>query len=150
MKMTDLLTTALIKVGLESEDKGEVFEEMVQLFVDEGLIRDREAALAALFEREAKMTTGIARWIGLPHGKLAETTGLLLALGISKTGIEYDSLDGEPVYIVIMLFAEIGNPGPHIQALAEISRLFSIPGFAEKVRAAENPEKVFNLIQSLE
>lgn len=150
MRLTELLTPELIKIGLESEDKDELFEEMVQLFVDTGAIRDREAALTALRDREAKMSTGIARWIGLPHGKLAEAKGLLMAVGISRRGIEYDALDGEPVYVVIMVFAEIGNPGPHIEALAEISRLFCLPGFTERVRGVTTAKQLLQMIKDEE
>lgn len=150
MNISDRLTPALIKVGLESEEKEEVFEEMVQLFVDSGLIEDRDAALETILEREAKMSTGIAQWLAIPHGKLEEATELLMAVGISKEGIEYDSLDGEPVYVVIMVFAEEGNPGPHIEALAEISRLFSVPGFTAKMREAESADEVLRMIRNEE
>lgn len=150
MKISDKLNTSLIKVGLESEEKEEVFEEMVQLFVENDLIKDRDAALQAILEREEKMSTGIARWLAIPHGKIAEAKGLLIAVGISKEGIEYDSLDGEPVYVVIMVFAEEGNPGPHIEALAEISRLFSIPGFTSKMCAAQTPQEVLQMIKNEE
>jgi mannitol/fructose-specific phosphotransferase system IIA component (Ntr-type) len=150
MKVSELLTPALIKVGLESEEKEELFEEMVQIFVDNGVLHDRDAALQAIFEREAKMSTGIARGLALPHGKIEEATGLIMTIGVSKVGIEYDSLDGEPVYVVLMVFAEIGNPGPHIEALAEISRLFSIPGFSEKIQNAATSEEVMQLIKQEE
>ena len=150
MRTFGVLKPALIKIGLESEKKAQLFEEMVQLFVENDLIQDRDAAVAALIEREAKMSTGVAKWLGLPHGKLAEAKGLLMALGVSKKGIEYDSLDGEPAYVILMVFAEIGNPGPHIEALAEVSRLFSIPGFTAKIRAADSPEQVLALIKGEE
>lgn len=150
MRLSELLTPALIKIGLESRDKDELFREMVQLFVNAGHIRDRGAAIEALLEREAKMSTGIARWIGLPHGKLQEARGILLAVGTSHHGIEYDSLDGEPVHVVTMVFAEVGNPGPHIEALAEISRLFFIPGFVERMREAPAPADLLKLIRDEE
>ena len=150
MKISELLTPALVKIGLESEEKDELFEELVQLFVDAELINDRDAALHAVTEREAKMSTGVAKWLALPHGKLEQARGLLMALGVSRIGIEYDSLDGEPVYVVLMVFAEVGNPGPHIEALAEISRVFSVPGFTARVRAASSAEEVLNLIRDQE
>lgn len=150
MKISELLTSALVKIGLDSEEKEELFEEMVQLFVNAELVNDRDAALQALTEREAKMSTGVAKWLALPHGKLEEARGLLMALGVSRIGIEYDSLDGEPVYVVLMVFAEVGNPGPHIEALAEISRLFSVPGFTARVRDAASAEEVLNLIRDQE
>jgi len=150
MKLTDLLRPELIAIGLESETKDGVFRDLVSLFVKAGSIRDGDAALQAIREREAKMSTGIARWIGLPHGKLREANGILLAIGTTRHGIEYEALDGEPVYVVIMVFAQVGNPGPHIEALAEISRLFSVPGFTEGVRAAKTPADVLRLIREQE
>jgi mannitol/fructose-specific phosphotransferase system IIA component (Ntr-type) len=150
MRISDYLTPNLIKVGLESEEKEELFEEMVQIFVSNGLLQNREAALQALFEREAKMSTGISKWLALPHGKIEEAKGLLMALGVSRAGIEYDSLDGEPVYVVLAVFSEIGNPGPHIEALAEISRLFSQPGFTAAVKNAQSSAEVMDLIKRQE
>ena len=150
MNISDVVKPSLVKIGLESEEKEELFEEMVQLFVDEGRIRDRDAAVQALLEREEKMSTGVARWLALPHGKLEEAEGLMMAIGISRKGIEYDSLDGELVYVVVMVFAEVGNPGPHIEALAEISRLFSIPGFTARMREVESPEAALELIRQHE
>lgn len=150
MKLSDVLKPGLVRVGLRSEEKEEVFEEMVQLFVDAGVIEDREAALSAIFEREAKMSTGIARWLAIPHGKIEEAKGLMVALGTSAEGIDYDSLDGEPVHVILMVFAELGNPGPHIEALAEISRLFSMPGFTGKIRDAGSAEDVLSLIKQEE
>ncbi len=150
MKISDILRPSLIKIGLESEEKEELFEEMLQLFIDAGDIADRDAALEALLNREARMSTGIARWLALPHGKIDEAKNLLMGIGISRRGIEYESLDGEPVYVVIMVFAEVGNPGPHIEALAEISRLFSIPGFTAKVRSARTPEELLGFLREEE
>jgi len=150
MKISELLKPSLIKMSLQADNKDELFPEMVQLFVTDGLIKDRATAVRILEEREAKMSTGIANGLGLPHGKLPEAKQTLLAMGISKEGIEYDSLDGELVYIVITIFAELENPGQHIQVLAEISRLFSIPGFKERIQAAATPAEVLDVIRSEE
>lgn len=150
MKISEFLKPTLIKMSLDSDNKDELFPEMVQLFVSEGLIKDRVTAIRVLEEREAKMSTGIANGLGLPHGKLPEAKQTLLAMGISKEGIEYDSLDGELVYIVITIFAELENPGQHIQVLAEISRLFSISGFMDRIRAAKTPSEVLDCIRSEE
>ncbi len=150
MRLTELLAPPLIKIGLDSADKDELFHEMVQVFANAGRLPDREAALRALYEREAKMSTGVAPAIAMPHGKLTGIRGTLLGLGISPRGIEYQSLDGSPVHVVVMVFAEAGNPGPHIEALAETSRLFFIPGFTEHIREARTPAAVLELIRAEE
>ncbi len=147
MRISDILSPALIQLDLQAQDKHELFAEMVQMFVRQGLILDRESALATLLAREEKMSTGISRWLALPHGRLAETRGTLIALGVSKDGLEYDSLDGEPVYVVVMVFAEISNPGQQVQALAEIARLFAQPGMLEQVRKAKTPQQILEIIR---
>ena len=150
MRISELLKPSLIKVDLKSDDKDELFEEMVQMFVNHDLLADRDVALEAIRGREAKMSTGIGKGLALPHGRVKELNGLLMALGISRQGIEYDALDGQPVHVVIMVLAETGNPGPHIEALAEISRLFSLPGFLDKIRESRTVQEVAEAIRKEE
>ncbi|MCQ2396903.1 MAG: PTS sugar transporter subunit IIA [Lentisphaeria bacterium] len=150
MKISEYLNPSLIKLNLESLTKEELFPEMVQLFVKNGLVKDAAAAVRILEEREEKMSTGVGNGIGLPHGKLPEAKQSMLALGISRDGIEYDSLDGEPVYIVIAIFANPENPSQHIEVLAEISRLFAIPEFSMRVRAAKSAQEVLDIIAAQE
>ncbi|NLZ63070.1 MAG: PTS sugar transporter subunit IIA [Lentisphaerae bacterium] len=150
INISELLLPSLIKVNLEAETKDELFPELVELFVAAGCIQNRAEALQVLEEREAKMTTGISNGIAIPHGKLPEAKQILLALGISREGIEYNSIDGEPVHIVIAIFAQVDNPGEHIEVLAEISRLFAVPGFREKLSSARTPEEVLRLIEKEE
>ncbi len=150
MKISEYLTPSLIKMDLVSETKEELFPEMVQLFVKNGLVHDADAAVRVLEEREEKMSTGVGNGIALPHGKLPEAKQSILALGISRNGIDYDSLDGAPVYIVIAIFADPENPAQHIEVLAEISRLFALPEFAQRIRAARSAEDVLNIIATQE
>lgn len=150
MKLSELLTENLIKVDLESVEKEEVFEELIDLLVRGKCITDREAARAAILEREAKQSTGIGRGVAIPHGKSATITQLTGALGISKEGIEYESLDGEPAQVIFLLLAEENNPGPHVEALAQIATLFKIPGFIERLVAAETPRELYDIIAAEE
>ena len=150
MLISEVLTPALIKTDIEAQTKEELFEEMVQLFVNAKLIKDRESAVMALIEREEKMSTGIAPDFALPHGKLSGISGVIMALGIIRKGMDFDALDDQPVHVVITLFSEIGNPGPHIEALSEISRLISIPDFLERLKSANSPEQILRIIKSEE
>ena len=150
MKISELLSASLVKLGLTSVSKEELFEEMVQLFADNHLIQDRAEALRVLEEREEMMSTGVGNGLGIPHGKLPEAERSLLAIGISREGIDYESLDGKPVYVVLTIFANPENPAQHIEILAEISRLFAIPGFTERIRSASSPQQVIDIIKSEE
>ncbi|HUU42920.1 MAG TPA: PTS sugar transporter subunit IIA, partial [Planctomycetota bacterium] len=136
----------LIKVGLEGDDKEEVFEELIDLLVRQSRIGDRDAARRAILDREGKQSTGIGRGVAIPHGKSSSITRLTGALGTSSDGIEYDSLDGEPVQVVFLLLAETDNPGPHIEALAQIATLFQVPGFIERLVAVESAQELYDII----
>ena len=150
MRGSDVLMTQRIKMELESADREGVFEELVSLRLRQGVIHDREQALSKLREREAKMSTGISRGLALPHGKLSDVNGVAMCVGLSREGIDYGSLDHEPVHVVVMVFSETGNPGPHIQALSEIARMFGDEGFMRQVCAARSAEEILRLIRGEE
>ena len=150
MRIRDLLDEVVIKVGLESLDKEECFEELVDVLVRSGKISDRDSALAAVLRREEQGSTGIGLGVAIPHGKDASFSTLTAALGISEDGIEFDAVDGDPVHFVFMLLARSDEPGPHIQALAEISRLLRVPGFYRKVVEAGSARQIMELLESEE
>lgn len=150
MRIRDLLDESVVKVGLESADKEECFEEMIDLLVRSGRLTDRRGALEAIRQREEQGTTGIGSGIAVPHGKHPSITGLVAALGVSKSGMEFDAMDAAPVHLVFMLLARQDDPGPHIQALAEISRLLLLPGFHRKLSAAGTARELLEIIDAEE
>ena len=150
MKLSDLLDESVINLGLVSEDKEELFAEMVEILWRAGRLEDREGALEAIASREDMATTGIGDGLAVPHGKAASIGALTAALGISRDGIEYDATDGEPVHIVFMVLAEANNPGPHVECLGEIARLLQVQGFRDRLRAAESPEEVLAVVKAEE
>jgi nitrogen PTS system EIIA component len=140
-----------IKIGLECEDKDELFEELVDMLAKEGG-RDfpRSAVLTAVREREEKMSTGIKKGIALPHGKAEGLTGLSGALGISRRGIEYSSLDGEPVYLVFMLVSSPKDSELHLAALKRLAVLLDDPEFYTDLLRAETPERANSILRNYE
>ena len=73
-----------------------------------------------------------------------------MALGILREGMDFESLDDEPVHVVLVLFSEAGNPGPHIEALSEIGRLLQVPGLTRRIQNAKTADEVLNLIRAEE
>jgi mannitol/fructose-specific phosphotransferase system IIA component (Ntr-type) len=146
MKISELLSQNLIKTDLAGVTKEGVFGELMDLLQSAKLVKDRDSALAAIMERENKQSTGIGRGVAIPHGKTSAVKELVAAMGISKQGFEYDSLDGEPVHVVFLLLAEEGKPGPHVLALAQIATLFKVPGFIEKLVNAKSPRELYDII----
>jgi len=150
MKLTDLLTADCVKVPLEATDKEEAVAELVEQLVRTGRIPDRNAAIRCIFERENRQSTGIGHGVAIPHGKDATIPTLTLAVGTSPGGIEFDSLDDEPVYLVFVVLAQADNPGPHVQALAEIARLLQDGDVYTRLRGATDTEDVLAAIGQFE
>ena len=150
MRLRDLLDETVVGVGLESRDKEECFEEMIDLLVRAGRLSDRAGALEAVHQREQQGTTGISDGIAIPHGKHASIPTLTVAVGTSPDGIEFDAVDGEPVHAVFMLLARINDPGPHIRALAEIARLVQTPGLYRRLVEAGSAREILNILDAEE
>lgn len=147
VRLSALIPAAAVKLNMEASDKEEAFEELVDLLVQTGAITDREAAIGALRAREALGSTGIDNGIAVPHGKHASVSQLTGALGISRKGIQFGSADGKPAQIIFLLLARTDNPGPHIQALAEIAQLVQSQLFLKKALAAKTPQEVLELVR---
>jgi len=150
MRLRDIVDESVVKVPLESLDKEECFEELVDLLVRAGRIPERGAALEAVRQREAQATTGIGNGVAIPHGKDASVPKLTAAIGVSAEGVEFDAIDDEPVRVVFLLLARMDDPGPHVRALAEIARLVQTPGFYRKLSEAASVKEVLDLLDAEE
>jgi mannitol/fructose-specific phosphotransferase system IIA component (Ntr-type) len=151
MLLQQIFTSARIKTELESVDKEELFEELVDLLArDGGRFFPRAAALEAIRTREAKMSTGIKKGIALPHGKVVGIRDMVGAIGISRSGIDYDSLDGEPVYMVFMLLSSPEDSELHLGGLKRLAFLLDDPAFYTEIMDAINPERVFGVLKCFE
>ena len=145
MNISGFITTDFIRVGLESEDKDELFEELIDVLVrNRGF--DREALLEAVRDRESKMSTGIGQNIAIPHGKTDAVDGLVGVIGTSRSGIDYESLDDEPVHIVFLLLAPFDSSGPHIKALQRIAVLLKDRGLYKRLVDAASPQELFQIL----
>jgi PTS system fructose-specific IIC component/PTS system nitrogen regulatory IIA component len=151
MLLQQVFTLGRIKIGLESEEKDELFEELVELLDrDRGREFPRGAVLLSIQEREAKMSTGIKKGIALPHGKVAGISGLIGAIGVSRHGIDYAALDGEPVYLVFLLVSSPEDSELHLSALKRLAGLLDDPEFYTQLLRADTPERAFAVLKSYE
>ena len=148
--LSTILSAGVIKLDLQSADKEEVFEEMIDLLVKAGKVTDRAGALEAIVTREQEQSTGIGAGVAVPHGKHESMGELCCALGISTEGVEFDSVDGEPAHVIFLALAQANNPGPHVALLAGISRVLGQPGFVRRLREARTPEEALSVIRATE
>jgi|SRR3989338_3562764 len=150
MKISDILDRRAIKIGLETNEKEGVLKELVDVLAQVEDIGDPKAIVKALIERENLGSTGIGQGIAIPHGKTDKVSRLVAVLGISKQGVNFDALDGEAVYIFFLLLAPKATTGPHLKALAQISRLLRDSYFCELIRKCQTEQDVFDLIKNEE
>ncbi|MGD9613040.1 MAG: PTS sugar transporter subunit IIA [Kiritimatiellia bacterium] len=146
MNLKKPLTVETISLDLQGDSKEAILAEMVDLLVASGHIRDRDAVLKAVLEREKRMSTGMQNGIAIPHGKTDSVDCLVAALGIKRGGVDFGALDGQPSNIFVMTVSPDSRTGPHIQFLAEISRPLNDATVRAKLLAATSPDEVLHLL----
>lgn len=141
-----VLSKETVKLHLEGSTKESIIEELVDLLLAAGRIKDRKAALKAVLEREKKMSTGLQNGIAIPHGKTDTVESLVAALGLKPEGIPFDSLDGQPCQIFLMTLSPASRTGPHIQFLADISRTLHDAAVRDQVLHAASEEDLVDIL----
>ncbi len=150
MKLTDVLKPDCVKVPLAAKDKTQAIVELVDLLDRAGAIRSREAVLQSVLEREARRSTGIGHGLAIPHGKSSACDELVMAIGKPAEPIDFQSIDGQPVQIIVLLASPVDQTGPHIQALARISRIMTIESVRSDMYNAESADELYRIIASHE
>lgn len=146
MRLTDILQADCVKVPLDATSKEGAIFELVDLLADRVGIEQRDSLKKAVWARETTRTTGIGHGVGIPHGKLEGVGKLCLAIGKCAQPIEYGSIDRRPVDLILLLVSPIDQTGPHIQALATISRMLTDAAFRNAIRAAVSSAELYRII----
>jgi len=150
MELSKILTAERIRVPLSGADKTSVITELVDVLHETGGLSDRDAALEAVLKRETERTTGIGYGLAIPHGKSDGCKELVIAAGKPAEPIDFQSLDQRPVTFVVLLVSPPDQTGPHIQALAKISRLMNMEDFRSAVDRVQSAEELHSVIQQFE
>jgi len=146
MNLKTVINTDTIELHLKGSTKKEIINELLDILVRAGKIKDKGAALAAVMDREEKMSTGMKHGIAIPHGKCASSEDLVACIGISEKPVDFDSLDKQPCRIFIMTLSPVEKTGPHLQFLAEVSLLFKSAEKREEIIKAKTPEEVLEIL----
>ena len=150
MNLLDILSLESTIVDLQGESKEEIITELVNSLPVSDSVSDRNQVLQAVLDREKIMSTGIGDGIAIPHGKSAAVTELVAAMGTQRRGMDFDALDGEPAYVFFLLVSPANVSGPHIKALARISRLLKNEEFKKKLIDANSAEEIIATIEAAE
>ncbi len=148
MQIMEFLSKKAIITDIKSTKKVDVIRELVDALIDTGEIEKkcRNKLIDALMNRESLGSTAIGQGIAIPHAKSDCVNKLIAAFGLSKKGLDFDSLDGELAYIFFLLIAPQDSAGPHLKALARISRLLKDKYFRDTLRFCEDEKAVIKII----
>ena len=146
MTLLDILSADSTLIDLKGETKEDIIAELIDTLAVGDAISDRDKVLQAVLEREKIMSTGIGDGIAIPHGKSDAVERLVAALGTQRRGVDFEALDGEPAYVFFLLVSPANVSGPHIKALARISRLLKNDDFKKKLIAAEASAEIIEII----
>ncbi|MDZ5254271.1 fructose-specific PTS transporter subunit EIIC [Clostridium sp. LIBA-8841] len=150
MKISQLLSIDTIKLNLKATNKDEIINQLVDVLWDAGKLNDKVLYKEEILKRESLSSTGIGERIAIPHAKTSAVKNAALALGIYKDGVDYDSLDGEPVNIVFMIAAPEGANNEHLETLSRLSVLLMNPEFKNGLLNAKTPQEVLSLLDKFE
>ena len=134
---------------IHSHNKEDIIRELVSLLVGAGTIKEKDVSrlIQTLLKRESLGSTGIGQGVAIPHGKYDGVKELVAAFGVCRAGIPFDSLDGEPVHLFFLLVAPEDSTGPHLKALARISRLLKDKHFRDCLRNAKDEKSLVRIIR---
>lgn len=150
MKIQDVLNKEVMLFDLQSTTKEGAIDEMVQSLVDKGIVTDFAVFKEGIMKREAQTSTGLGDGIAMPHSKNAAVAEATVLFAKSTSGVDYESLDGQPTDLFFMIAAPEGANDTHLAALAELSKYLMKPGFADKLRQATNPDEVIAIFDAEE
>jgi nitrogen PTS system EIIA component len=141
MKILDVLNTEAININLTARDKKGVLDELAApVAAAAGAPKDQ--LVKVLLERERLGSTGIGGGIGIPHGKLKNLESLVLGFGLSRQGVNFESMDGRPTHIFFLLLTPEDSAGIHLKLLARISRLLKNEDFKERLMLSQTSEDI--------
>jgi nitrogen PTS system EIIA component len=149
MKLCDFIDQKIIITELKATDKKNVLEEL-SLPVSKITQIEHKELVRVLIERENLGSTGIGNGIGIPHGKLKSLKKLVLGIGLSRKGIDFDAMDGKPAYLFFLLLTPDNSTDLHLKLLARISKILKNETFKKKILRATKPDDVLQLIADID
>lgn len=146
MNLSDILSVECIRAPLEAQDKQDAINELVDLLAAQDKVKEPEALKDAVWSREQTRTTGIGHGLAIPHGKCDCIHTPTLAIGRPATPMEFESMDSQPVELIVLLASPTSSTKEHIEALAQVSRIMNNPAFRQEIYQAEDAEQIYEML----
>lgn len=145
MKLKNILSEDLVTIDLKGSNKEEIINELLDVLVKNNKLKDKELAFKDIMERENQMSTGIQQGVAIPHAKTKSVDSLIACIGIKKDGVDFQSLDGIDSNIFILTLSPSDHIGPHVQFLAEISRIIKTEEARKKILGVTSKKQVLSV-----
>jgi nitrogen PTS system EIIA component len=146
VRLADILTVERVTVQLHAADKASALRALAQLFVDGDPSLSVEAIARVFEEREALASTGVGSGVAIPHGRMAGLDRLRAAIGISRSGVEFDAIDGRPAHILVAVLGPEKQTGDHLKALARFSRVLRDEDVRARLLEAESDARALEIL----
>ncbi|MCX7982681.1 MAG: PTS sugar transporter subunit IIA [Syntrophales bacterium] len=148
MKIAEMMDPGCIVDNLEAKTKKDVLEELVKAALCDSAVEDLEKVVKVLLDRENLGSTGIGDGTAIPHGKVSIINSMRIAFGRSLQGVEFNALDGKPVYLFFLLLAPESSQSIHLRVLAKISRMARDADFRSRLMGAKNSREIYEIIST--
>lgn len=150
MELSEFISPQLTKLELSSTTKLDSIKELIDMLDTAGYLTDADTFLNSVLEREKVGSTGIGKGIAIPHSRTSTVRDVVIAIGRSKAGIEFDALDNRPVHLIFLIAAPIESGGLYLKALARLSRLLRYQEFRGELMEAESVDEIMKIISAEE
>lgn len=150
MRLSELLNESAVSLSLKARDKEACIKELVQLLESAHGVNTKGEILSKVLQRESMMSTGIGNGVAIPHGKTRLLDHLVAACGVASGGIEFDSMDGEPTSLFVLLVSPESLRAPHVKALANVSRLLKEESIRSALNQSKTPQEFLTVLREAE
>ncbi len=147
MATKDMFSKERVNFDLKSGTKDAVISELIEILYKDGKVTDKEEVKKAVLHREEEFSTGIGMGIAIPHGKCSAVTEAAITFGLSKNGIDYESMDDKPAHLFFLIAVPENSSDIHLKALSEISRKLMHTEVRDKIYEAKNFEEFIKVFE---
>jgi len=146
MNLSSLIGKNLVAVNLKSRAKEAVISEIVEYICSQKKIKNKNEILQTILEREKKETTGIGDGVAIPHARLEHLKEVLFCVGISKAGIDFSSLDGKPVHLIVLFVTPLTESETHLKILSKVASLLGNKALVKKLLTAQTEDELYHIL----